>query len=211
MVGELPKPRNFTKADIYVLPGVPPVLVKDYSRRNLAVRLYGRFCLHNEEKALKRLAGIKGVPAFCGRISRYAIAMEYVDGKPLSELRRSGGVPPDFGDRLALLFEAIESRGVVHGDAHLRNILCGEDGQPYLIDFSFCYFRGMVPLLDGWIVRNLRVDRERKLRKVRRVFCHEDVGGEPRPGLFFRLVLSLKRLYRFLRQPFRRSRHSRRR
>ena len=194
------KPRNRTKPDVYLLPSDPSVLVKDYRRRNLLVRLFGRFSLHNEERALSRLAGVQGIPAFHGRTSPYVLAMEFVDGRPLSELRESGGVPPDFADRLEKVFAAMESRGVYHGDPHFRNILCGPDGQPYLIDFSWSYVRGTLPLIDGWIVRNLEVVRKRRIQKLRRVFYGDRDAPDVRPGWFYRLMLSLKRTLRRLKK-----------
>ena len=190
------KPRNRTKPDVYVLPSDPPLFVKDYGNCNFLVRWYGRYCLHCEEKALRRLAGVKGIPPLYRRIGLYALVTEFVDAEPLSKLRKSDGIPPDFADRLEKLFEEIESRGVFHGDPHFRNILCGRDGQPYLIDFSLSYVRRWMPILDKWSFRSLQVVRRKRLRKLRQVFYHEEGLPEVETGPFYRVMKYLKRLYR---------------
>jgi len=194
------KPRNRTKPDVYLLPSDPTVIVKDYRKRNWLIRLFGRFSLHNEERALSRLGGIKGIPAFHGRTSRYVLEMEFVDARPLSEVKKSGGVPPDFADRLEALFAAMESRGVYHGDPHFSNVLCGTDGQPYLIDFSWSYVQGTLPLIDRWIIRNLVVVRKRRMQKLRRKFLGQDPGPDVRPGWLSRQLISLKRAVRRLKK-----------
>ena len=83
--------RNWTKAESRVLSSDQSMLIKDYGRCRLFARLFGRFCLYTEAKALKRLEGIGGIPALLGRVGRYALAMEFIDAPPLSELRKAGG------------------------------------------------------------------------------------------------------------------------
>ncbi|MBM4037785.1 MAG: hypothetical protein FJ290_04660 [Planctomycetes bacterium] len=180
--------RNRTKADIYVLPTRPPTLVKDYRKRGLFVRFYGRLCLNREEQALRRLAGLKGVPAFVARDGPYVLSMEFIEAVPIHDLRRAGPVPPGFVDRLEELLLAVEARGVAHGDPHMRNILCDREGQPYLVDFSTSYVRGRVPLLSAWVFRNLQVMRKLKVQKLRRKLCGENMEIDVRPGLIYRLV-----------------------
>ena len=199
------KPRNWTKADIYRVPENPAVLIKDYGRRHLLVRIIGKFSLDNEERALLRLTGLRGIPAFHARLGPYALAMEFVDARPLPEANDSAGIPPDFADRLEELFAAMETRGVLHADPHYRNILCGRDGQPYLIDFSWAYVTGTFPLFERWILPNLRTARERRLQKVRSYYLHQDTGPDVRPGLIYRALLLLKRATR------RRRKHKKRR
>jgi len=199
-------PRNITKADIYELSGEPPMVVKDYSRRGLLVRLYGRFCLRNEEKALRRLAGVEGVPEFCGRLGPCSLAMERIEGESLAALRRSDrreAIGPEFLDRLRALFLALEERGVFHADPHMRNILRDAQGRPWLVDFSFCYFRGALPLLDRWLVRNLQTLRERQLAKVARTFLGVGSEDDVAAGVFFRAMLGLGRLRRRLQRALR--------
>jgi len=192
--------RNPTKARLYLLPEEEDTLVKDYSGASAPIRLYGRFCLRNEERALRKLSGVRGIPAFRGRRGPYVLAMQFVEARPLSELKKVGGPPPGFVDRLAELFRAIEARGVAHGDPHLRNILCGADGTPYLVDFSFCYVRGTLPVLDGWIFRNFQDMRRKKLQKLRRIFCGEQACEPVRVGLVYRIVEAIGAAYKRIRR-----------
>jgi len=193
----LPKPRNWTKAEVYLLGDqYPRQLVKDYSRCSLPARLAGRLFLHLEERALAQLTGVQGIPNLYRRIGKNALCMEFIDATPLSELDGNGGVPPDFGDQLAALFAEIEARGVVHGDPHFTNILCDAQGQPYLVDFAFSYIRGTIPLLDGWIFQTLRDVHQRRLRKLRRIFYHETIEDIPPAGMISRGFLALQQLYK---------------
>ncbi len=190
------QPRNRTKADIYLLPTTPPTLVKDYRKRGPFVRLYGRLCLNREERALRRLAGLRGVPAFVGRDGPHVLSMEFVEAEPLHDLRRREPVPPGFVDRLEQLLLAIEARGVAHADAHMRNILCDREGQPYLVDFSTSHVRGRVPLLSAWVFHHLQVMRKLKVQKLRRKLHGEMVEIDVRPGLIYRAVHFLGHLFR---------------
>ena len=157
----------------------------------------GRVFIAIEERALKRLEGVPGIPQNVHRLSPYALAMEYIDARPLSEFDRGRGVPPEFGDRLAALFDEIEKRGVAHGDPHFSNILCDAEGNPYLVDFAFSYVRGTLPLIDAWIFRNLQAVREHRVLKLRRVFYGEAVSDAPRSGgPVYRAATALKKAYK---------------
>jgi len=183
-----------------VLPGLPPLLVKDYGRCLLPARLIGRLFLAVEERALRRLEGVPGVPGAIRRIGRNALCMEFVEARPLSRLDGAGGIPPEFADRLEELFDAIEARGVVHGDPHFSNILCDENGKPFLVDFAVSYVRGTIPFLDDWIFRNLRAVRVHRLAKLRRVFYGQQALEPEAPGRIYRLLTGMRRLYKFLKR-----------
>jgi len=189
-------PRNRTKADIYVLPTTPPTLVKDYRRRGPLIRLYGRLCLNREERALRLLAGLKGVPALVARDGPHVLSMEFIEAVPVHDLRRTAKVPDGFVDRLEQLLLAVEARGVAHADPHMRNILCDREGQPYLIDFSTSHVRGRVPVLSAWLFHHLQVMRKLKVQKLRRKLHGEIVEIDVRPGLLYRAMHTLGRIFR---------------
>ena len=200
-------PRNATKAQVYVLPTDPPALVKDYSRAGVLIRLYGQFSLRHEYRALKRLADIKGIPLVRERSGPNVLVMEFVDARPLAELKRERAIPPGFIDRLAALFEAIEARGVAHGDPHYRNILCDAEGVPYLVDFSFCYLRGALPVIDRWVFRNFVDMRRKKLWKLRRSLEVQGNGEPVRVGCVYAIAEAVGEAYKRLRKAFRERRH----
>jgi serine/threonine protein kinase len=68
------------------------------------------------------------------------IVFEYVDGKPLSKILKSGGLPRErMVDLLASVAEAIHyahKRGLVHRDLKPDNILVDADGYPHVADFG---------------------------------------------------------------------------
>ncbi|MFC9294729.1 serine/threonine protein kinase [Streptomyces sp. NPDC057011] len=97
--------------------------------------------LDNEYRSLTHLAGRGPAPAviFAGRTAtlRYLVT-QWVDGRPLrerarrSDLRTLGRVLPATATALA----GLHVGGVVHGDLNGGNILMGEGGRIYFVDFE---------------------------------------------------------------------------
>ena len=129
--------RNVTKAivDLVEIEG-RPVVLKDFASRPWPVRqIWGPWQLDREARAYSVLAGLRGTPAFLGRVDRQAIVLEYVAGRTLASLR-PGDLSGPFFDRLDRLLEEIHARGVAHGDLHRHDVLAGPDGKPCIVDFS---------------------------------------------------------------------------
>ncbi|MFP4145572.1 MAG: hypothetical protein ACLFV3_10555 [Phycisphaeraceae bacterium] len=105
-----------------------------------------------EARALEALGDLPGIPAplgpirHGGRVLPYAVAHAFVEGHPMAE----GEYPDDaFFARLAELLEQIHARGFAYVDLNKRdNILVGDDGWPYLIDFQIHAGLGR-----GWLGR----------------------------------------------------------
>jgi len=176
------RPRNFWKGDVRFENGW---VEKDYGRAPLPSRLYARICLHWEEIALKRLQGIDGVPAYLGRPTRNSIRMTRVPGRPLDKLK-AGEMSELCLYRLQDLVHQIHSRGVAHGDLHMRNILIHED-IAYIIDFSTAYARGRLPFIDKGFFRIFKLLDLERLYKIEKKFFGR---GTP-PDMFY--------LYRFVK------------
>jgi len=75
------------------------------------------------------------------------LVMEYVDGRPLSELMaREGALPENearwLAGRVATALAHIHSRGIVHRDLKPSNILLGRDGTVKLGDFGIAFTPG---------------------------------------------------------------------
>jgi eukaryotic-like serine/threonine-protein kinase len=68
------------------------------------------------------------------------IAMEYVDGRPLSESIRAEGLPLEttlrYGRQLASALAHAHDRGVVHGDLKPSNIIVTPGGDAKILDFG---------------------------------------------------------------------------
>jgi predicted Ser/Thr protein kinase len=101
-----------------------------------ARHIYGRRVLRREERALRALDGVVGVPRLLGRIDADALALEYVDGEPLrrdldpARLRRACS---QLGSRI----DGMHERGVVHLDLRQkRNLLIDAQGDVFLVDFQ---------------------------------------------------------------------------
>lgn len=106
----------------------------------MPMRWLGRLLANRERSILKKLGDLANVPRWSGEVSvngrrlPYAVAHEYVPGRPLDP-RES--VDDEFFPRLVALLQEVHQRGLAYLDLHKReNILVGDDGQPYLIDFQ---------------------------------------------------------------------------
>lgn len=179
------RPRNIWKGEIKVGNGW---IEKDYGAAPLLSRLYGKFCLHCEAAALRTLKGIEGVPVYLGRPKKNSIRMTRLTGIPLDKLKIGEMSEPCF-QRLQDLIHAIHSRGVAHGDLHMRNILIHED-KPSIIDFSVAYVRGRLPVLDkGFFRLFVLLDLER-LYKIEKEFL--GTGTPPKMFYLYRLMKGIK-------------------
>ncbi len=147
-------------------------VVKDWSSRGALRRfLQGRFMLAREEHFLSRLRGLPGIPRCFGRPDADSLAIEFLDGRPVSVVHPHE-YPIGYWDRLDALVRAIHERGVAHGDLDQEdNILVLSDGSPALIDFgnaitqSRCspLHRLLFDLLrrhDLWCIERLRLKKD---------------------------------------------------
>lgn len=172
------------------------VVLKDYAPRPWPVRLLlGPWSLDREERAYRALAGVPGVPEFLGRVDRQAIALAFVPGRPLAAAAR-GDLPGRFFDELDGLLEAIHARGVAHGDLHRRDVLAGEDGRPWVVDFSTALCAGSAPdpLLALLLRQMCRADR-RAAAKLRRRLLAGAGGDVPARPLLYRIGGRLRRFF----------------
>ena len=97
----------------------------------------GRWNLVHEERALRRLTGIDGIPELRGRIGRWILVMSWLRGRDLGKVRKYRQTPA-FYDRLAEMVEEMHRRGVVHLDLRQRrNILFRPKVRsPAILDFG---------------------------------------------------------------------------
>jgi hypothetical protein len=100
----------------------------------------GRTTSRNERALLTRLEGLPGIPALAGPVEiegrpiPFGVAREFVAGHPLGQRE---AVPDSFFPDLQRLLRGMHERRVVYVDLHKReNIIVGESGEPYLIDFQ---------------------------------------------------------------------------
>jgi len=186
--------RNRTKAVIdRVEADDGAFVVKDVATRAFWVRaVLGPWQLRRETRAYRRLAGLEGIPRLVGVVDRQAIALQFVDGRPLRSQPR-GSIDAAFFDRLEALVLAVHGRGVAHGDLHHGDVLVGPDGRPHLVDFSTSWIGGPG---SAWPARTIfeqmcRADLRSIAKLRRRYAAGEAPPPPPRPWLY-RLAAGLR-------------------
>jgi hypothetical protein len=104
------------------------------------MRRLGRRLARHEVHLLKLLGDLKGIPALAGSVSvegtllPNAVARTYIEGHPLGNRE---AVNEAYFPALSKLLEGMHDRKVAYVDLHKReNILVGETGEPFLIDFQ---------------------------------------------------------------------------
>ncbi len=119
----------------------------------IPMRWLGTALARREHDFLDQLEGVKGIPkvyrdvCVLGKIASHAVAHDFVVGKPLSLCNE---VPKGFFERVETLLAELHARRIAYVDLHKQeNVIVGEDGLPYLIDFQVSVqFR-------RWILGNL--------------------------------------------------------
>jgi len=128
------------KADILALGegAATGMILKDFSGKSRLIRWFGGRQLRHERRALRRLAGIEGIPAVLGELPPCGLLLQPMPGSPITRWRRrpAAEIAPML-DRLEALVSRIHERGIAHLDLRKRdNILVGDDGRPGIIDFN---------------------------------------------------------------------------
>ncbi len=101
----------------------------------IPMKWLARYLTRREVGFYRALAGTPGVPALVGTVwDDCGFLHEFVPGRPLA---RDSQVPDGFFDELLTLLRRLHERHFAYVDLNKReNILLGEDGHPYLIDFQ---------------------------------------------------------------------------
>ncbi len=166
----------------------PELLLLESGGRRAVVRYYspsawvlracvGPWLLDREERAYRALGETPGVPRLIGRVDRWALAVEHIDGRSCSEFQ-DGDLPPAFFDRLQRVVEGLHERGIVHCDIKNRsNIVVTTDFRPYIVDFASAFSRsGFLSPVRRLAFERFRLDDLRAVVKARLLIGR--VGGE---------------------------------
>ena len=160
-------------------------IVKDYRARPRIYRWsVGLLATSREAKNYRRLAGLPGIPAFGGRIDRYALAVEFIPGRNADRFTK-GELSAGFFAELRTIIQGVHDRGVVLGDLrNSKNIMVTEQGRPMLIDFSTGFGRGgWWNPLQRWLYRIFEQDDFLGVAKLKRRYAPELMTDEERRGL----------------------------
>ena len=114
------------------------IVVKDFRKNGSFFRnTVGRFLVWREARTYRRLSGLKGIPKLYGTIDGLALVMEYIPGKSLGKIKKGSPLPEKFFNLLEELVVKIHDMGIVHCDLKkANNIIIGQDGSPYIIDWG---------------------------------------------------------------------------
>jgi len=123
-----------------VVCGEARAIFKDYARTpGWFGRVLAPILIWREASALRRLAGVTGVPRIHRQLDSRGVLIEYLPGTPWPKAM----VPDVAYRRLDVLVATMHERGVAHCDLRApSNLLVGDDGTPYIVDFVARVFRG---------------------------------------------------------------------
>jgi hypothetical protein len=172
----------------------------------IPLRWLGRWQCKREVAFYEHLANLPCVPALVGRIGDTAYLRAFVAGNPLAHGR---DVPDEFWPRLDAAMRELHQRGVAYVDSNKpENVLVGDDGRPYLIDFQIawrCGPRADHALGRWWLARLQREDLYHVLKQKRR-FARESMTPDElesvrRRSLLIRAHRLINRPYLMVRRP----------
>ncbi len=167
----------------------------------------GRFLTNREVRLYTEVQGLSGVPRLIGRVGETGFLHEFVPGHALG---RREQVSDAFFDELADLLLTLHSRHIAYVDLNKRqNVLMGDDGRPYLIDFQISLllppigWRRLAPV--QWLLRRFqRADRYHVLKHKRRLrpdrMTEDEWKQVGRIGVWIRLHRLLARPLTMLRR-----------
>jgi predicted Ser/Thr protein kinase len=165
---------KFAKADVFLANyRGQRFIVKDFSKKGFWERsLIGRIVIGRESRAYRALAGVEGLPEQFKRLGRYALAIEYLEGKDLGGVERR-----DIGPGAVLQFERIiddlHERGWVHLDLQRRSNILLVNGRVFVVDLASAFHPGAVPLIGKGLVRLLGFADRLSLLKIKNLFAPE--------------------------------------
>lgn len=139
------RPATNTRPAVFrVMDGEVKAVVKDFSRMGFLYRnTVGRFLVWRESKAYRHLRGVDGTPRLFRVIDGLALVIEEIQGRSLENAYRDITLPSSFFNELEDLVNRVHARGIAHCDLKKEaNVLLGEDGRPYIIDWGAAILEG---------------------------------------------------------------------
>jgi RIO-like serine/threonine protein kinase len=165
----------------------------------LPLKWVGRRLCQRELNCYRRLADLPNVPKVLGVVGETGFLHEYVPGRPLA---KDKPVPDDFFAQLQTLLAELHRRNIAYVDTNKpENILLGDDGRPYLIDFQISY---VAKRPNWWLRRLQRADIYHILKHKRRMrrdqLTPEEEKIVARRGLLIHLHRIVSKPYFFVRR-----------
>ncbi|MCL2641372.1 MAG: hypothetical protein FWD53_11035 [Phycisphaerales bacterium] len=110
---------------------------RTYPLWGLPMKWLGKKVANHEIRIYEKLQGVRGIPTFLGRVGPTGFLHEFIPGV---DLHAKLPLTSEFFAELETLFRELHERHVAYVDSNKReNILYGDDGKPWLIDFQISF------------------------------------------------------------------------
>jgi predicted Ser/Thr protein kinase len=178
---------RFYKADVFVTrSGARRFIVKDYAQKGFWERnVVGRIVISREARAYAALAGIDGLPARFKRLSPFAFALEYLEGKDLGAVDQKE-IGPDVIHQFEEIVTKIHDRGWVHLDLHRRTNILLVNGKVYIVDLASALHPGGIILIGRSLTRMIGFADRLSLIKMKTIFAPHTLTQQERTWLRIR-------------------------
>lgn len=165
---------RFAKADIFIAAyRGQRFIVKDFGKRGFWERnLIGRVVIGRESRAYGVLSGVEGLPARFKRLSPYALAIEYLEGRDLGGVERHE-IGPGVIRQFERIINELHERGWVHLDLQRRSNILLVNDTVFVVDLASAFHPGGVPLIGRVLVRLLGFADRLSLIKMKSIFAPE--------------------------------------
>ncbi len=165
---------KLAKADVFITKHRGRrLIVKDFGLKGFWERnLFGRPFISRELRAYRALAGIEGLPSQYKRLSPFAIAIEYLEGRDLGAVRPSE-LGPGIIQQFERIVENLHERGWVHLDLQRRSNILIVNGKVYVVDLASAFHPGAAPLIGGCLTRFLSFFDRLSLIKIKNIYAPE--------------------------------------
>jgi predicted Ser/Thr protein kinase len=165
---------RFTKADVFITRFEGRrFVVKDYSQKGFCERnLVGRIVIGRESGAYNALSGVEGLPPRVKRLSPYALAVEYLEGRDFGGFER-GELSLEVIHQFERLLGELHKRGWVHLDLHRRTNILFVNGHVFVVDLASALHTGSIPLIGQCLTGLFGLADRLSLIKMKQIFGPE--------------------------------------
>jgi predicted Ser/Thr protein kinase len=161
-------------------------VIKDFGKKGFWERnLIGRLIIRREIRAYRALSGVKALPAQSKRLSPFAIAVEYLDGRDLGGIDR-GEIGADVIRQFEAVVQELHERGWVHLDLQRRSNILLVGGKIFIVDLASAFHPGGVPLIGRCLTALAGLADRMSLVKMKSLYAPELLSNREKNWLKLR-------------------------